>query len=303
MNKQTLWIVLMFVAMMLWGLSWPCSKLLSFKASAYVLSFLRLVLVCASFVPVMVYLKIPFKLSLNDIKLLAIAGAFNSLYSLLFFVGLTYGFAGKAGVITVTLSPIFATLLAALIYKQVIPTKEKLGLVLGLIAGGFLLEATSLDSLLSPFNAFFIGAAISWAALTLISRHILQSLNPIALNFYTSLFSLIYFLPVIFVGDFSVVLNAESSFFVELAIVAMLSTAIGTSIFYQGVAVLGISKGASFMLLVPLCALFFSFVALDEVPDSYTLIGGSLAVLAIYCISLYKPSHIKFLKKIFKGSV
>lgn len=65
-------------------------------------------------------------------------------------------------------------------------------------------------------------------------------------------------------------------------IVAVLSTAVGTSIYYLGVARVGATQASSFNLLVPVMALWSSFIILDEIPSFLTLIGGSIAVFATY---------------------
>ncbi|TLD82167.1 DMT family transporter [Helicobacter sp. MIT 05-5293] len=296
-SQRILWSVLMFVAMIFWGMSWPFSKLLTQQASPYLIAFLRFAAVSITFIPVILFLKLSFKIPKNTLKMFVSVSLFNALYSLFFFVGLGFGFAGKAGVITVTLSPILTALFAAIYYKTHLLGREKIGLLIGLILGGFLLQASSFETLFSPFNLFFVAAATSWAILTIISRHLSEHLHPIVLNFYTSLLSALWFFPVIFIQDMSILLEVKADFWLDLFIIAVLSTAIGTSIFYKGVSVLGINQGASFTLITPLSALFFSFVILGEIPQWQTLIGGTGAIIAIYFISLYQSHHFKFFKK------
>ena len=70
---------------------------------------------------------------------------------------------------------------------------------------------------------------------------------------------------------------------------------IGTSIYYKGIEVVGITKSASFTLLVPFFAVLLSFMILGEMPEISTAIGGILAIIAIYLISLYNKKHFRFL--------
>ena len=74
-----------------------------------------------------------------------------------------------------------------------------------------------------------------------------------------------------------------------LFVAAVLSTAIGTSIYYVGISNLGATKASSFQLLVPATALGSSFVILGEIPSVLTIFGGILAIIATYLINLYKP--------------
>ena len=87
------------------------------------------------------------------------------------------------------------------------------------------------------------------------------------------------------------VFTFESRFWWMMFIVAVLSTAVGTSIYYMGVARVGATQASSFNLLVPATALISSFIILGEIPSVLTLIGGSLAVFATYLINLYQPKH------------
>ncbi|VEG82465.1 Uncharacterised protein [Wolinella succinogenes] len=54
---------------------------------------------------------------------------FNSLYSILFFTGLRFGFAGAGGVLVTTLIPVFAYLLSYWLYSNPLEKHEVSGLV------------------------------------------------------------------------------------------------------------------------------------------------------------------------------
>lgn len=294
---QKTFLALLFIAMIFWGISWPISKILSSMHSPLVVAFARFFLVAVCILPVIFILKIKLSIKRSEIPILVISIISNSSYSLVFFYAITLGSAGVAGVITTTLSPIMATLLSALIFRYKLSSREVLGLILGLISGIFFLHLSSLDTLLNKFNLFFILAAFLWACVSLSVKKI--SLNPLAINFYTSLFSSILFIPFINFGDLKPLCEPYSLSLI--LIVAVLSTALGTTIYYKSIEVLGITKSAAFTLLVPFFALLLSWIILSEVPDFNTIIGGILALIAIYLISFFDKSHFKFLKH-FKPS-
>lgn len=291
----------MFFAMLLWAVSWPCSKILTHQVHPYLIALMRFALVWACILPLMVVFRISFKLSKSQFVFVCIAGVFNALYSLLFFQGLTFGDAGRAGVITTTLSPIFGSLISMVFGGVYVSVREKLGLVLGLVSGVFLLHIETLSSLFNPFNLFFIGAALAWSFVTLVSKKAL--LHPLKFNCYVSFVSALLFLPYLALGEgIGESLKAvDSVFWVCFLVVSILSVVVATSIFYKGVEVLGVHKGGSFLLLVPVFALVLSFFMLDESPDVRTLIGCALAISAIYMLSLYEISHIRWLKRLFVG--
>lgn len=290
---QKIFLILLLIAMIFWGLSWPVSKILSSIHSPFDIAFWRFLLVAICILPIIFMLKIKIMIKRKEISVLIINIIANTSYTIVFFYGLNLGNAGIAGVITITLSPIIATFLSAIIFKHRLSRLEMLGLLFGLISGFFFLHLTSINALLNKFNLLFILAAFLWACITLSVKKI--SLNPLATNFYTSLFSAILLIPFISANHFNVILEPYS--LALILIVAILSTALGTTIYYKSIEVLGIVKSAALTLLVPFFALLLSWVILGEVPDLNTIIGGILALIAIYLISFFDKSHFKFLHK------
>lgn len=296
-RTERFYIIAMLFAMLLWAVSWPCSKILVQQAHPYLIALMRFALVWVCIPPLMLAFRVSFRISRAQFVFVCIAGVFNALYSLLFFWGLTFGDAGRAGVITMTLSPIFGSLLSMLFGGVYVSVREKLGLILGLVSGIFLLHIESFHSLLNPFNIFFVGAALAWTLVTLVSKKAL--LHPLKFNCYVSCVSALLFLPYLVFGEGIVesLEAADSVFWVCFVIVSVLSVVVATSIFYKGVEVLGVHKGGSFLLLVPVFALILSFFILGERPDVRTIIGCVLAIVAIYMLTIYKVSHIHWARK------
>ena len=291
---QKTFIFLLFIAMFFWGLSWPLSKILSSMHSPFIVAFGRFALVAICLLPLIKYKNLSLKIPRNCLKWLCVCVFANALYSFVFFYAINLGNAGSAGVITTTLSPILATLLSVVFFRNILTYREILGLFMGLISGVFFLSGA--ESLLNTFNLFFIFAAFLWALVTISTRKL--NLHPLILNFYTSLFSAILFVPFLSGTDFVGFADAKSLVF--LAIVAIFSTIFGTSIYYQSIAVLGVMKSSCFTLLVPFFAVILSFVILGEKPELSTAIGGILAIVSIYLISLYNKNHFKFFERFFK---
>ncbi len=292
---QYLFVILLFFAMFAWGVSWPLSKILSNAHSVFGIAFMRFFLVALCITPILFYSKISIKIPKDKILTIMLNIAFNASYSLLFFYALRFGNAGSAGVITTTLAPIIATFLSVLIFKNKLIKREIIGLLIGLISGFFLLNLTSIESLLNPFNIFFVICSLLWACVTLSAKK-LGILNPLVINFYSSFCSAILFMPFLETKDLLILQDMKSM--IILIIVVLFSTVFGTTIYYKGIKVLGITKSASFTLLVPFFALISSGIILKEIPSLHTIIGGILAVCAIYLISIFNKKHFAFLAKL-----
>ena len=291
MKSHKFFFLLMILAMFFWGLSWASGKVLISYANAYTIAFWRFFFVFVGLFIALLILKTPLKLDRGALKWVVLASICNVIYSVLYFAGLNYGAAGKGGVLVTTLTPIFTYLLVMAISSlknkkpAKVPTNELFGLALGISSGVLLLNLGSLSELFGKFNTFFVLCAFDWAVMSLFTQKI--HAKPMVMNFYITLFSLIAFVPLLWRPETYFLLHADAKFWANLFVVSILSTIVGTSIYYAGILRLGSAKANSFFLLVPVSALLSSFVILGERPSALTLIGTALALCAIYLINIY----------------
>ena len=292
MRKELIFSILLVVAMTFWGSSWASSKVLTSYTSADVITFWRFFFALMASIPLVIILRIPIRIDGSALKYLFLASITICAYSIMFFIGVNYGAAGKGGVLVTTLTPVFVYLLTYWVHKlqnnpKMMRGNEILGLTLGIIAGICLLDLGNLSVLFSKSNVFFVLCALDWAVLTLICQRV--RIHPIAINFYITLFSVLLSSPIFFFEPAMLdIFSFDARFWTMLFVVSVLSTAIGTSIFYMGVAQIGAEKASSYQLLVPLIALVTSYFILDEIPSLLTLFGGGIAIFAIYLINVYK---------------
>ncbi len=302
--------ILLVLAMMGWGLVWPLSKMLLAYGSPAQIASLRYLLVLVCFVPLMWLWKIPFAVPRAVLLPTLITGVLNALYSYLMYAGMPYGDSGNAGVITEVLSPIIAAFLWSVYKRESLSKSAKIGLMLGLLAGAFLVDVFgSWRSMFSAFYVIYVLASLDWAALMISSRLATEKINAIALNFYTSVMTFVLLCPALFAdssglgGEFGSGVVIESGafitslwdkplvFFALLVVAAVFCTVFATTIFYKALFVLGVVEGGIYALLAPVFALGFAYLLLDEVPRWHTIVGGVLAVGSIYIINILGKKH------------
>lgn len=302
--------ILLVLAMMGWGLVWPLSKMLLDYGSPAQIASLRYLLVLVCFVPLMWLWKIPFAVPRAVLLPTLITGVLNALYSYLMYAGMPYGDSGNAGVITEVLSPIIAAFLWSVYKRESLSKSAKIGLMLGLLAGAFLVDVFgSWRSMFSAFYVIYVLASLDWAALMISSRLATEKINAIALNFYTSVMTFVLLCPALFAdssglgGDFGSGVVSESGafitslwdkplvFFALLVVAAVFCTVFATTIFYKALFVLGVVEGGIYALLAPVFALGFAYLLLDEVPRWHTIVGGVLAMGSIYIINILGKKH------------
>ena len=288
--------ILLVLAMMGWGLVWPLSKMLLAYGSPAQIASLRYLLVFVCFVPLMWLWKISFKIPRVVLVPTLLTGALNALYSYLMYAGMPYGDSGNAGVITEVLSPIIAAFLWSAYKGESLSKSAKIGLMLGLLAGAFLVDLFgNWRAMFSAFYIIYVLASLDWAALMISSRLATERINAIALNFYTSVMTFLLLSPALFLdakdssGAFiTSIWGQGAEFFLLIGVASVFCTVFATTIFYKALFVLGVVEGGIYALLVPIFSLGFAYMLLGEIPSLSTIIGGILAIISIYLINYFK---------------
>ncbi|MBN2441233.1 MAG: DMT family transporter [Spirochaetales bacterium] len=300
-NKtDSLFILLLIIAMFLWGLSWSVGKVISKNIDTSVLVFWRLFFSFFGLIIILIFNRIIFKNKINlriDLKsslFLILSSLILSVYNQLFFRGLETGFAGAGGVLVTTTSPLFTYVFWSILNKKQVKSGAVIGLFLGLAGGLILLEIWHInpDNLLLRGNLFFIIASILWAILTITSEKTQKRISFLTYSFYlyglSTLFSLIFALP----GDISSVLRQDTLFWISLFYLAIPTTALATTLYFFASKKLGSHKASSFTFIVPCAAMLFSFFIHGEIPSIFIIIGGGFSILAIYMLL-----NLRFLEK------
>ena len=74
-------------------------------------------------------------------------------------------------------------------------------------------------------------------------------------------------------------------FWLNMLYISIGVTTVATTIFFVTTSRLGARESSSFMFTVPVSAVVFSWLILGEVPSLFTILGGSLAVGAVYLLN------------------
>lgn len=98
--------------MVSWGISWPIGKMIAGTVPISVLVFWRFLATFLSVIPLLIVMRIPFKLKTGkDYWNVLIGGIIYTFYNQFFFMGLKNGLPGAGGVLVTTLNPIVTFLL------------------------------------------------------------------------------------------------------------------------------------------------------------------------------------------------
>ena len=287
LKDQQLFLYGMMASMFCWGLSWTSGKIVSHYADGAIIAFFRFSITFSSMLFVVLIMKIKFQIQRDGWGYLAISAILISLYSYLFFQGLTVGKAGAAGVLVTILNPIISYAIMLIMQKRFPNKKESLGLLLGLFAGVVLLKLwSSWDTIFYAGNSYFLLASFTWAILSIFTAKASKYGSPVAFSFWMyAIGTLIMFMIVDKPQSLALLTSADGLFWGNMIFSATITTAFATTFYFVATSKIGASKASSFIFLVPFSATLGSWIFLSEIPLWNTLLGGVLGIAAVYVLN------------------
>jgi len=273
--------------MLSWGGSWPSGKLIAGLARAEVIIFWRYFITSLSIVPLLFIFKQPLRIEKRSLPLLILGAVVMITYNQFFITGLKIGLAGAGGVLTTSLNPIITFSLASVFYRESVGPRQKIGLLLGVIGGAVLLNVCKLDlrELLAGGNVLFLLAALSWSLLTLISQKTQQRMPFLTYSFYLYSFSTLLVLFLALPHGLLAITGQPRMFWGNIIYLSIFATSFGATVYFMAAGKIGSGRASSFTFLVPTSAMLFSWLLLGEVPQLSTIIGGLIAVFAVYLLN------------------
>ena len=279
---------MMFLAMSFWAGSWVSAKILAADCNPYLVIFWRFILSFASFLPILILrIRNQSRPGMKGLLYTLGAAVFLCAYNILFLTGLKASMAGKAGVIVKTLNPLVTFLLTSLIFSQPVRMDQKLALFIGLCGGMILMEPWSFQSgaLADSSNLYFLGCALCWSSLTIMSQQAQKSLT--ALWYNTLLYPIAAIMVIPFLPDRTMELTAalDAGGWFNIVFLAVFAGALGAGLYFYAARRLGAATASTMTFLVPVLALLLSWMILGEIPHWATLAGGGLSITAVLIIN------------------
>ncbi|MFZ6722237.1 DMT family transporter [Undibacterium sp. Ji49W] len=210
------------------------------------------------------------------------------LYNLCFFAALERMPAGRTALF-VALNPIVTALALAMLFGERLSKLRWLGILIAfagaavVITRGDLLGAVhDLSQSVGKGELFMLAAICGWAAYTIIGRHALKGLSPIAATTYASLWGLL----LLGIGAALEIPRFEPAH-MSLQVIAALvylgafGTVIGFVWYYEGVKSIGPARTAVFNNLVPVFGISLGALILGEPILTSMIIGGLLVIAGV----------------------
>lgn len=291
-KNKTKYIIGMIVAMLIWGVAWTSGKAAVEHSNAQVSSFWRYAISLIGMLPVIWYLKEPFKTDKIGFIYMVISGILTALFSYFFFAGLVHGEAGYGGTMVTSLVPIITYFLSMIIFGTKVSIRQIIALCIGILGAIILLHipTNGLD-FLNVNSSYFLASAFVWSLVTIITQKVAHRVKPmfytVVVFFVTGLVNMVFALPY---HPFDVT-NYDLVFWLNILFVGLLSGTFATAIFFISASKIGAHNTGVFMFIVPIGAIVSSMFAYDEQIELSTIIGCGLSFLAVLLF------NVKNLKK------
>lgn len=276
----------------IWGLGWPAGRIVAAEVTPIFAAWIRYVIVAVLFLLYMNRNQDWSYPSLTQWKSIFFIAFFSTfVYQAMFMYGMKYTAAGDASLV-ITFNPLFTAVLAVIFLNQRFTWRLLIGL--GLAFAGMLVIFTQSPNTDIPEidrwigNAFIAGAALTWAASSIIMKKLMsetpkdakEPLTPVLVTVWASLIGLLLLTPW---AGIEVLMEGAAMPSMEawLAIVflAIFSTVLAYVWFADGIHLIGASKSSFYIYLVPPFGILGGWFILGE------QLGPTLLVAFILIVS------------------
>ncbi len=284
-THQPAFLALAVLAMVAWGGSWITARWAS-GYPAEVTALWRFLISAVSFLPILWWRKESLAVPRVAWRWVGLSALALAAYNLCFLGGLKTGHGGYGGVLVPSMNPLFTNLIAAIFLSHRLDRRTALGLGLGF--GGGILQILGptfqMSSFLRPENLYFLGAALSYALLTLWTAQAQKRIGVFVHSFWVAVGCAALLLPMALPLHPFALSALGGNFWFNTLYLALLAGTFGTTVYFEAAKRVGGARASSFSFLVPVSALGLAFLFLGEVPAWTSIVGGALSIGAVLLV-------------------
>ena len=278
----------MVFAMITWGYSWVGAKILGPYGHVSTKIFLRFFFASIALIPILLKYHIPFRIDKKGFMFILWNSISLCSYNYFYFKSTHMGLAGVGGVLVTTLNPILTSLFVfSFLDKSSAKLKDFVGLIMGLTGGGIIMRLWEMDIALmfSSGNIFYILASCSWVSVTIASQKSKTHIHFLTFSFWSFLSASLFSLSFCEIESISQTINYDSIYWLNIFLLSIVVMSFANTMYFFASSKIGAVKASSYIFVVPLTAIIFSKIILNEQVLYTTVLGGVLSVVAVYLIN------------------
>ena len=278
----------MVFAMITWGYSWVGAKILGPYGHVSTKIFLRFFFASIALIPILLKYRIPFRIDKKGFIFILWNSISLCSYNYFYFKSTHMGLAGVGGVLVTTLNPILTSLFVfSFLDRSSAKLKEFVGLIMGLTGGGIIMRLWEMDIalMISSGNIFYILASCSWVSVTIASQKSKTHIHFLTYSFWSFLSASLFSLSFCEIESISQTINYDSIYWLNIFLLSIVVMSFANTMYFFASSKIGAVKASSYIFVVPLTAIIFSKIILNEQVLYTTVLGGVLSVVAVYLIN------------------
>ena len=278
----------MVFAMITWGYSWVGAKILGPYGNVSTKIFLRFFFASIALIPILLKYHIPFRIDKKGFIFILWNSISLCSYNYFYFKSTHMGLAGVGGVLVTTLNPILTSLFVfSFLDKSSAKLKDFVGLIMGLTGGGIIMRLWEMDIalMISSGNIFYILASCSWVSVTIASQKSKTHIHFLTFSFWSFLSASLFSLSFCEIESISQTINYDSIYWLNIFLLSIVVMSFANTMYFFASSKIGAVKASSYIFVVPLTAIIFSKIILNEQVLYTTVLGGVLSVVAVYLIN------------------
>ncbi len=226
----------------------------------------------------------PRKRDWSKFVVLGLTGIYG--YNIFFFYGVQLNPAGESALV-VALNPIVVAIISVIVLKERLNILQGMGIAISFFGAMLVLTKGGM------FNGMFtglrveqsilFGAVLCWAIYTIVGKKVMEEYSPLLTTTLAAIVGSLFLWPTMLMVDgFGYMKQAGLLEWSLIVFLAVFVTVLGFVWYYEGVRSIGAGRAAVFINIVPISALLFSVVFLNEVFGWLQLVGGLLVITGVY---------------------
>jgi len=292
-SEKTMTLVMLLVPLV-WALSGVSAKYLSFYISEDEVVVYRFFLSALSTFPLLIWMKIPIKISLKNFVICILLAFFLIGNYRTYFMGMQRGAVGLGAALVTVLIPIFVYVMMIFSKKSKPVLKDWLALTIGAIGVALMLdiEQMNLDKLVSGGNIYFVLAGLTYALFTVTASY-MRNIHVLTINFYVCLIGFLIDWNLSYDSNHLFTLGAmDYIFWVNIFFVSFIAGTAITALYYMGIRIIGSKKSSAFSILTPFFAIAFGAIFFEEMITIKNAIGIFMSVSALVVLNDLKIKNM-----------
>lgn len=294
--QQWLGPIYLSMAAAIWGGQYVVSKIVLEQIPPWVLLEIRFLLSLV-ILGCWVWAIGKWKVYFSDLKWLALIGLIGYTGSIgLQFVGTHLSGAAMGSLITSS-SPALISLFAWMILKEKLTFKKMAAVLVATFGVVIVVDLTQISDISSSFigNIVLVGAALTWAIYTVLSRTQTIKYDSLTVTFWANLFGVIFTLPIALWewNHTSFQLPSDGLIWLGVIYIGIVSTALAFYFWNKGFEYIDASTGSLFFFVQPIVGSLLGAWILNEMLSIQFYIGALFIALGIFLSTLQPKTSSK----------